>query len=241
MANSYFRFKQFTVYQEQAAMKVTTDACLFGAWVADELHSRTLPSSTRLLDAGTGTGLLSLMIAQQSNGTIDAVEIDQEAAQQATGNFAASVWKDRLNVITGDLRDIAAPSSYQIIVSNPPFYENELSGPDNRKNIAHHGEGLLLDELINTIHKLITDNGNFYLLYPFKRIDELTAAIAAAGLFIHKTCYVRQSVKHGFFRVMIRGGVTEKEMTKEEISIRDAENNYTTFFKELLSPYYLYL
>lgn len=241
MANTYFRFKQFTVHQELSAMKVTTDACLFGAWAANDLRDQSLNRSMNLLDAGTGTGLLSLMIAQQTPLQIDAIEIDQQAAAEARANFDLSPWKDRLQVIHGDLRESISPSGYDHIVSNPPFYENELSANDSRKNIAHHGEGLLLTELISCISKAAKEESGVYILYPARRVGQLTTALRSAGFFIHRLCEVKQSVNHGVFRVMIKAGRAQKDILHEEIAIRDAENNYTDVFRRLLAPYYLYV
>jgi tRNA1Val (adenine37-N6)-methyltransferase len=131
-------------------MKVTTDACLFGAWVAKEINNEKILINN-YLDIGTGTGLLSLMIAQKNSSVkIDSIEIDKEAAEQALENVNASSWKERINVIHADAKDFAFTKKYDLIVSNPPFYENELKSPDEKKNMAHHG-GLSLDKLIQAI------------------------------------------------------------------------------------------
>src|SRR5688572_28253839 len=158
MPNSYFKFKQFTVNRDRAAMKVTTDACLFGAWAARSARQSAVgqsgsPGIHHVLDIGTGTGLLSLMMAQQINAEIDAIELDEDAFEQAQQNMASSPWHDNLFVIQGDAKDMAyvLGKEYDIIVSNPPFYENELESPDLKKNRAHHSAGLSLDELLSII------------------------------------------------------------------------------------------
>src|SRR5688572_25058776 len=138
MPNTYFQFKQFTIHQDRSAMKVTTDACLFGAWCATEINQ----DNKRLLDIGTGTGLLSLMIAQKNKLLIDAVEIEEQAAVQAVENVKASPWKESVHVIHKNIRDFNSEKKYNYIISNPPFYENELSGERMEKNIAHHDAGL---------------------------------------------------------------------------------------------------
>lgn len=240
MPNSYFRFKQFTVHQELAAMKVTTDACLFGAWVAADLHAQS-PACSSVLDIGAGTGLLSLMLAQQVDAQIDAVEIEQQTARQASQNFEGSPWNGRLNVIEGDVRTIRFDHDYDVIISNPPFYENELAGNNHKKNMAHHDEGLLLKELIAVIAKTCSENGSFFLLIPFKRFDEIRTLCEGAGLWWQKICKVKQSASHSVFRVMIRGGRKKTTIGEEEITIRESQEVYTERFKELLRPYYLYL
>ena len=242
MANSYFRFKQFTVNQELAAMKVTTDACLFGAWVAAQFSESISPRS--ILDIGTGTGLLSLMLAQKTDANIDAVEIDHDAAIQAEGNFTASPWSEQLSVTHKDIHQFKPSHTYEAIISNPPFYENELTGNNTKKNIAHHDSGLLLQDLISIIsEKLTAENGHFFLLLPEKRLDETLVMIRKQQLAIRKICKVRQSVDHGFFRALVHG--TNKnhneEPVTEELAIRNHNNQYTEAFEALLKDYYLYL
>jgi len=141
MANPFFQFKQFIVYHDRCAMKVTTDSCVFGAWVAGDM-AREERKITTALDIGSGTGLLSLMIAQKNDLDIDAVEIDKEASLQSQENIAASPWKDRIQVENEDARQFRGVSKYDCIVSNPPFYENELTSERKTKNIAHHSEEL---------------------------------------------------------------------------------------------------
>jgi tRNA1Val (adenine37-N6)-methyltransferase len=240
MANSWFKFKQFTIHQDRSAMKVTTDACLFGAWVARQLALRQAQDhSMKILDIGTGTGLLSLMIAQQSNATIDAVEIDEDAAGQAKQNVDASPWKERLSVIHGNAIELSG-KQYNAIISNPPFYENELQSGNKQKNTAHHSTELTLDKLIDIIDSdTIKAGGRFYILLPYKRIKEIENSRVA---ITHKVL-VRQSTMHDFFRIMIAGirGNSNVPVVTEEIAIKDENDQYTPAFIDLLKDYYLYL
>jgi tRNA1Val (adenine37-N6)-methyltransferase len=146
MPNPYFRFKQFTVYHDRTAMKVTTDACLFGAW-SSEIINKGLFAKDNALEIGAGTGLLSLMVAQKNNITIDAVEIDASASQQAAENIVASPWKERISIHHSDILRFDNHKKYDCIFSNPPFYENEIDSINDKKNLAHHGLGLKLDVL----------------------------------------------------------------------------------------------
>lgn len=245
MANSYFQFKQFTVQQDNCAMKVTTDGCLFGAWCSRELGVESQESgSGKVLDIGTGTGLLALMLAQGNNITIDAVEIDKDAFEQARGNMAASYWADRIKVIHGDARELHFQTSYDFIISNPPFYENELKADDAKKNIAHHNDGLLLPELLDVIKKSLKPGGTFYLLLPYKRNEEIKKLLAENELTIHQLVFVKQSVNHDFFRIMLSGKLKsdgQAETTIDEISIKDDAGQYTPAFVSLLKDYYLHL
>jgi tRNA1Val (adenine37-N6)-methyltransferase len=239
VANPYFKFKMFTVFHDRCAMKVTTDACLFGAWCAEEIKHSSRKNYS-LLDIGTGTGLLSLMIAQKNNCIINAIEIDKSAAQQATENIEASPWNERISVHQKNILQHSG-KEYSVIVSNPPFYENELQSTDERKNEAHHGAGLTFNELFSYLEKHLLTNGNFYLLLPYKRIEEAEKIIREKGLFVEKKVIVSTSPNHKPFRVMIKGG--KKESTKEEVClyINNGEKEYSNEFIQLLKDYYLYL
>jgi tRNA1Val (adenine37-N6)-methyltransferase len=245
MANSYFQFKQFIIYQDRCAMKVTTDACLFGAWTAEEVKRQEVTRQTsdvrRVLDIGTGTGLLSLMLAQKTNALIDAIEIDHDAFVQANENVSDSPWKDRVKVYRADASQFEFASKYDIIISNPPFYENELKSADAKKNLAHH-DGLSLQQLLKLIRENLSPHGSFFLLLPYKRSEEAEKLIDDSGLSILQKISVRQSLNHDLFRTMIQGAhESDKEKITAEISIWDEQQQYTPVFIELLKYYYLYL
>jgi tRNA1Val (adenine37-N6)-methyltransferase len=240
MANAYFQFKQFTINQDRCAMKVTTDGCLFGAWVAAQLKKQPAKS---LLDIGTGTGLLSLMIAQQCDAEIDAVEIDKDSFDQSAENITASPWVGRINAIHADARQFICPSVYDVIVSNPPFYENELRSANTKKNMAHHDESLLLQELLAIVHQNLCANGDFYLLLPYKRKEEIEELFEESALCISHITLVKQSVHHSPFRMLVKGTHARSNivLTTGEIAIRNETNEYTDTFTTLLQAYYLHL
>ena len=224
-------------------MKVTTDACLFGAWVAERLRSSEY-GVRNILDIGTGTGLLSLMQAQKIKGNIDAIEIDEAAAKQAIENIETSSWKEMVTIINDDVRNYSFPKKYNCIISNPPFYENELKSDNTKKNIAHHNEGLLLPELLSIIKNNLEKDGIFYLLLPYKRNTEIKELLLQHEFALSQLMLVRQSVNHDYFRIMLSGKLKTNESLEtmiDEISIKDENEQYTVEFTNLLKDYYLNL
>lgn len=239
MANSYFQFKQFTVQQHRCAMKVTTDGCLFGAWLADNITT----STVQLLDIGTGTGLLPLMIAQKNNtAIIDTIEIDTNAFEQATENINSSPWYKNITPLNDDVKKFHFTTRYNIIISNPPFYENEWASANSEKNTAHHSSHLLLKDLLLIIRQNLVADGKFYLLLPYKRHHEIMQLLQQNKIHVAKKILVRQSVNHDYFRCMIEAGFTKTgETVTTEIAIRNHQNEYTEAFSNLLKDYYLHI
>lgn len=238
MANSFFRFKQFTVQQDACAMKVTTDACLFGAWCAHELTKDYFKNG---LDIGTGTGLLSLMICQKNEVVMDAVEIERAASEQAKENIGSSPFLKNIHIIYGDVLNLPV-ANYDCIICNPPFYEKELPSPDMAKSRARHGGSLTWKKLFLTIRNSLAEKGKFYLLLPYKRIDEVRTLPEEYGLYIHQLIPVRSSFAHAPFRIMVWGSKKKSEtIIMTELSIRGDTKEYTPEFIQLLKDYYLYL
>ncbi|HEY0057974.1 MAG TPA: methyltransferase [Flavisolibacter sp.] len=219
-------------------MKVTTDSCLFGAWCAAEIAGQNM--SGPLLDIGTGTGLLSLMIAQKNKVAIDAVEIDADAAAQAAENVRSATFDCSVQVTSSDIA-LFRSKNYKAVVCNPPFYEGDLEAPAAIKNTAHHSSHLKWKDLFPIICDKLQEEGSFYLLLPFKRAKEAQHLLAATGLFAQRMVLVKPSVNHEPFRVMIRGSKKEVGTEISELSVRDNNQEYTTAVSALLKDYYLYL
>lgn len=241
MPNSYFQFKQFTIHQDQCAMKVCTDACLFGAWVGRKVESGELTvdrrNTCRALDIGTGSGLLALMLAQKFDGNIDAIDIQPDAAQQATANAADAAWNERIHVHHTDLSHWQAPS-YDLIISNPPFYEKDLKSPDTQLNLALHDTGLTLVSLFENVARLLKPNGKFALLLPAHRQTEAIELARQWGWTHSELVQVCQTEKHTPFRVMF--WFEKSVIVGEEKTICIKENGvYAEDFVDLLKDYYL--
>ncbi len=229
-------------------MKVTTDACLFGAWAAENVCNSELEARSRelkVLDIGTGTGLLSLMLAQKNPGLrIDAVEIDAGAAAQAHENIAASPWKKSIHVIHADALNYPFNNTYDIIISNPPFYEKELKGTDPKKNIAHHDEGLVLPDLLGIIDRYLSPGGTFYLLLPYKRDRDIRELTGTRAFRLHAVVMVRPATGQDYFRILLSGkraAADPAETEIGEINITDTGGGYSPELIRLLHDFYLYL
>lgn len=243
-------------------MKVCTDACLFGAWTANLIYQAqetglkndatnvvlesanaglNTTNGSRVLDIGAGTGLLSLLVAQKTNLCIDAIELDTMAAEQARENAAASKWRDHIQVLTGDIRTIVLGRKYEWIISNPPFFENDLKSTDNQRNLALHSAALRLEELLPAVKNHLAEGGKFAVLLPFHRKESMEKLAENMGLFSLHTCLVKQTPKHAYFRVMfVFSAGAGIETHTNELTIQDG-GKYTEAFSELLRPFYLKL
>lgn len=241
MPENYFRFKEFTIHQEKCSMKVCTDACLFGAFVANTLSNERY-KILNCLDIGAGTGLLSLMYAQKNpEAVIDAVEIEENAYNQAKENFTRSKWNDRLNIFYSNAKNFVPGKKYDLIISNPPFYENELSSHNINKNIAKHDGGLLLQDLLSIIRILLCDNGCFAVLLPFHRIEYFENLAGKNNFFLQEKVLIRQTPAHNFFRGILNFSNTRSATNITELIIKNEDGNYTEKFTGLLKDYYLKL
>ena len=222
-------------------MKITTDSCVFGAWAADRInHSELIINN--FLDIGTGSGLLSLMVAQKNKLRIDSVEIDKEAAGQAKENIAASPWHEFIKVHHLNILSMNVPLKYDVIVCNPPFYENELASDQPQKNIAHHSEELTIGQVLKFISVNLAENGLFFLLIPYKRDEEIKLLMQQNALYPLEFVILKQSVKHAPFRIIIKGTNKKSEIfNTQTLSIWDEKQKYTEDFVKLMKDYYLYL
>jgi len=248
MGNDFFRFKQFEVQQKKAAMKVCTDGCLFGALLPEmEPKGNLNERLVHVLDIGTGTGLLSLMYAQRvPDAEIEAIELDAMAFEQARENFMASPWRNRLKAIKGDFKEVRKipglqEGLYDLIFSNPPFFEGDLKSADDQRNRALHSTDLSFGELITGVASLLKDDGVFAVLIPFARSAEFIKIAEAYGLYPYRHYKVANMEQKPFFRSILLFCREAHENQEEALYIRDAKQEYSLKFKILLEPFYLYL
>ncbi len=221
-------------------MKVCTDACLFGAYTAAAAADDKIPAKN-ILDIGTGTGLLSLMLVQKTAAQIDAVEIDKASYYQARENFEESPWKERLKIFHADIVQFDSEKKYDCIISNPPFFEKDLKSEDEAKNAAKHDTALTLQQLLEVVVKNLEDEGVFVVLLPYHRINYCIEEAEKNGLYLSKKVLVKQTPLHAWFRGILFFSRYQTASTKEEISIRDKMGDYTDKFANILRDYYLYL
>lgn len=235
MSNSYFRFKQFTIHQDRCAMKVSTDACIQGAWTP-------VVADSRVLDIGAGTGLLSLMLAQKDRTiNIDAIEMDSEAAAQAKENVDASPWSDRAEVVHADAAQYAYQHRYNLIISNPPFFNNSLLGNSHQRNSARHTITLSYQGLFDIISANLAEDGVASVLLPYSSLPQWQDILAKHSWQVVKQLTVYPGVGHSLPNravVLCKKGL-EEVAGQETLHIRNTEGLYTDEFSQLMHPYYL--
>lgn len=236
MPNQEFAFKQFTIHQEKCAMKVGTDAVLLGAWVT--------PNNPKaILDIGTGTGVIALMIAQKTEGIIDAIEIDENAFEQATENVAASKWKDRVNVHHTSLQDFSknATHKYDLIVSNPPYFVDSFKSNAEARNSARHADQLPFSELIKGVLNLLDENGAFCVIMPVTEGYKLRELAVANNLYLTRLTLIKTKKEKTEKRFIMQFEKQNKKLIETELVIEKNDRHaYTAEYIELTKDYYLY-
>lgn len=238
MANSYFKFKQFTIQQDKCAMKVCTDACLFGVWINIPNHTK------HILDIGTGTGLLSLMLAQKSEKyiSIDAVELEENAFEQAINNFTESTFAERIKGIHVNFFNYKTEKKYDILVCNPPFYKQQLATQNKANILARHSDDFDFNDFFFQCSQLSNEAANLFLLMPFYRKNEIEKIALQNKWYPKEITLVVNKIGQQPIRVMFHFVKNiEIQVLKNELIIYQENNAYTDEFKEKLSPFYFNL
>ena len=218
-------------------MKVCTDSCILGAWFAEKI-----PSYSTVLDIGTGTGLLMLMLAQKNKALISGIEIDLPSYKQLKENIKQSPWKQRIHIYPGDVRQFAFPEKFDFIISNPPFFENDLPSKWETKNIAKHSKELSLNELIEVIDINLDKSGSFGILLPYHRTDYFEELALKRQFYLNEKLSIKQTQKHDFFRSILHFSRNKVQpMEEHRLIIQEADGKYSEEFTELLKDYYLKL
>ena len=245
----FFRFKQFTVWHDRSALRVCTEACILGAYAE-------VTEVTNALDIGTGTGLLALMMAQRNTKMrIDAVEIDAQNVEQAADNIGKSPFAKQIAVHQAAIQDwrkqetphsslltpefLPYSSHYDLIISNPPFFDKHLLSPREERNRALHTETLSLGDLALSVARLLADTGRFVVLLPPFETQRLTDFLASLGLYPTRQLHLFSRQGKPVFRKITTFERKKAESFIETLYIHDSDGKYSDDFRTLLKEYYL--
>ena len=233
MGAEVFRFKQFEVHQQRSAMKVGTDGVLIGAWAS------VMEQTQRILDIGTGTGLIALMLAQRSGqAQVVGVEIDAESAEQARENVARSPWSERMEIVCAPVQEFSADEKFDLIVSNPPYFVDSQKCPDEGRTTARHTDSLSFTELMRSVSRLLAPDGRFAVIIP---VEAAMSVIAAGALHLVRRCDVHTKPTGQPKRVMLEFSPRfEGAALRETLTIGDGTaGGYSPEYKALTRDFYL--
>ena len=237
MPNNWFKFKQFTIQQEHAAMKVGTDGVLLGAWTS-------VPGpGGRVLDVGTGTGVIALMVAQRTDSvTVDALEIDPLTARQAKENFQNSPWKERVQCIQSAFQHYCSHCriTYDLIICNPPFFSGSSKTPSKEKNLARHDDSLSLEELFKGSVLLMNKSTIISLILPVQKLPQAMELVSGYGMHCNRITRVKPVEVKPAKRVLLELSYIPGRLIEDELTIEiDRRHTYSERFFHLIEDFYL--
>lgn len=236
MSNKPFQFKEFSIHQNKTAMKVGTDGVLLGAWV------QTKPEYFTVLDIGAGTGLIALMLAQKSNAeVIDAIELNDDAYEQAVENFEQSDWGDRLFCYHASLQEFVdeIEEEYDLIISNPPFYTSTYKELSEERAMARHAETLAYVELLEGTSKLLSEIGSCAFIIPFSEEENFLKTASESKLFPNRITRVKGTETSAIKRSLLQLSFQETDIEINELVIEIERHKYTQDYIDLVQNYYL--
>ena len=236
MSNPYFKFKQFTVWHDKCAMKVGTDGVLLGAWTP-------VATARTILDVGTGTGLIALMLAQRSpsQACITALEIDSEACLQAEENVSRSPWKNQIKVCQGDFKKMHFEDNFDLITSNPPYFANSLTCPDKSRTIARHAESLGYEELLRGVKMHLAEEGLFTVIIPNEAFEVMNGIAQEQGLYLMKQLCVLTKLGGIPKRRLLCFSKKQRDCQTDSLLIEQENHQYSNEYISLTKDYYLYM
>ena len=236
MPNTSFAFKQFTINQDRCAMKVGTDAVLLGSWVFPN-------GSKTILDIGTGTGIIALMLAQKTETCIEAIDIDEDAVKQAKQNIQESKFAEKIHVSLISFQDYAKTTElkFDLIVSNPPYFEQSLKSVDEQRSQARHAYVLPFGDLLEGVVKILNPKGKFCLILPKLEAEKFRALAEKKGLHLSKLLRVKSRAdKDTDKRHLMQFEFVPTEFSEETLVIEtDHRHHYTEEYKEFTKDYYV--
>ncbi|HEX5172182.1 MAG TPA: methyltransferase [Cyclobacteriaceae bacterium] len=229
-----FHFKKFSVHHDRSSMKVGTDGVLLGAWVD-------VSNCKNVLDIGMGSGLIALMLAQRTpdHVTIDGIDILQEDFQQASANFLASPWKDKLTAHHIALQDFNPGYQYDCIVTNPPFFSNSLHPPGVKRQVVRHTTSLTFDELLSSTLRLLTPAGGLNLILPLTEGEQFITAASEKGLYCNRIASFRTKASKPVERLLLELSFIEKAITLSEILLYNEAHIPSEEYRSLTAEFYI--
>jgi tRNA1Val (adenine37-N6)-methyltransferase len=234
MSNNWFQFKQFRIEQQRSALKVGTDGVLLGAWcnVAD---------AQSILDVGTGTGLIALMLAQRSDAEIAAIEIDNASCLDAHDNFQNSPWSERIQLYPADFNTFQASHTiqYDLVVCNPPFFRQSLKSVDPSASAARHDVSLSFEQLISGVRKLLSDKGRLAVIVPYDVLDDFRETARLESFYLCRRTTVIPKTGKSPKRVLLEFSVMQAYPEVGELVILEDKNRYSEVFVALTREFYL--
>lgn len=233
MPNNYFKFKQFSIQQENAAMKVGTDGVLLGAW-AD------CTEATTILDIGTGTGLIALMLAQRCNALIDAIDIDDKAIQDAKINIDQSIWNRRINLFHTAIQKFKTAVKYDLIVTNPPFFSQSHKAQTESRTKARHDDSLSIDDLFNAVYQLLDVKGKFCAVVPADNYENYITQARKYNLNCNKVLWIKPTPSKLVKRALIEFSFEGTTCNEAYLIVEDkGRHQYSDQYKLLTKDFYL--
>jgi len=237
MPTDYFQFKQFKVKHADSTMKVGTDAVLLGTLAK-------LPFSGKILEVGTGCGVVSLIIAQRCQSYITSIDIHQNSILEAKSNFEESPWNDKLSAQLISFQEFAKKEKqnrFELIISNPPFFQNDLKSPDANRNFARHNDNLSYSDFLSASRDLLSDFGNLSVILPAPESILFIDLAKEDGFHLHKKIEIKPKPDKAFNRAILIFGNYEKEIEIAVLSIRNSNNSYTEDYLKLTKDFYISL
>jgi tRNA1Val (adenine37-N6)-methyltransferase len=234
MAESVFRFKQFSISQSRAAMKVGTDGVLLGAWAE-------IRNGADVLDIGTGTGLIALMLRQRCKCSITAIDIEPGACADALQNAAGSLWDTDIKVLNISAQELSAAGiKYDLVISNPPYFATALPTSSKERDLARYSGSLSVQELVECSNIMMRKTGSIALILPQAVFHRAAAEIEKTGMSIYRKCSIVPYPGKAPKRIMLQAGYLRKEVEISELVIESGgRHNYSAGYKELTKDFYL--
>ncbi|HEX2968379.1 MAG TPA: methyltransferase [Bacteroidales bacterium] len=233
MPNDFFRFKKFIIRQERNVFRVGTDGVILGAY-ADVSNAR------HILDIGSGTGLIALMLAQRCNAGIYALEPDSGSFRQLTENIESSPWKSRINPVNKRLQDYYPDLKFDIVVSNPPYFINSIRNPDPAKAKARHSDILSQIDLIEGISRLLNENGRFQIIMPVPEGKAFIVKAEGKGFYCNDILHIKPSPAADVKRLIMTFSTMERDLSEKTLVIEDGvRRSFTEEYIELTKDFYL--